>query len=75
MSAKLHVLDAEPQGEGIVKMLEEALERAYAGEISSAAIVNRDGTTQQMWSFLPSFGLMIGSAMRLVHKLNLEMDE
>ncbi len=77
MTAKLYSIDSEPEGDGIVSLLQEALEQAYAGELSSIAVVmvNKDGTTSQAHSFLPSFGLMLGSAHRLIHKLNIEMDE
>lgn len=75
--AKVHVIDAEPVGEGIVETLEDWLERAKAGEVSSVAIaiVNRDGSASTEWSDAPSQVLLIGAVSRLQWRLNQELDE
>ena len=59
----LSVIEAEPVGADVIDRLEELLEKARAGEISSvaAAVVYRDGSTGSCWSSAPSFGLLIGS--------------
>lgn len=71
MSTKLHAIDAEPAGSCIVEMLEDALQMAREGKLSSAglAVVYRDGSTGSSWSDAPSVGLLIGAAMRLQHRL------
>ena len=72
-----HVITAEPQGASIVERLEEVLEQARAGALSSIAIavVERDGSTGGAWSDAPSMPLLLGSVIRLAHRLNLRMDE
>lgn len=76
MSAQLHSIDAEPLGTGIVEMLEEVLVEAREGKLSSVALatVLRDGTTVSRWSYVPSYGLMLGAITRLAHRLNVRMD-
>lgn len=68
---KLHVLTAEPLGDGIIKLLEESLQQAREGKISSVAIamVDRDGCSESAWSYVPSYGLLIGAVARLQHRL------
>lgn len=65
--AKLKVIECEPIGESVVERLEEVLEKAYAGEISSVAIavVYRDGSTGSAWSRMPSVSTMIGAVARM----------
>lgn len=76
MTAQLIPIDAEPPGKGIVELLEEALAKARAGELSSAAVVMiyRDGAQGHLWSFAPSIGLLAGAVNRLSYKLNQELD-
>ncbi len=66
------VLDAEPPGIGIIELLQELTAQAKAGELSSiaVAIVFRDGSADQRWSFAPSGAAQIGSAAMLVHRLS-----
>jgi hypothetical protein len=75
--AKLIAIEPEPHGADTVKVLEEALELARNGELSSVAIamVHRDGCVQTKWSQMPSAGLLAGAVARLQHKLNLWIDE
>lgn len=75
--ADLRAIDAEPLAANIIEVLEEALNRARAGKLSSVglALVYRDGTIGAMWSDLPSRPAMLGSVSRLAHKLNIEADE
>lgn len=75
--AELTVLEPEPVGEGIVETLEEVLERAKAGEVSSVAIayVLRDGAVCSTWSAPPCFGTLLGAVHRLAHRMNLTKDE
>lgn len=75
--ADLVALDPEPVSQRLVQTIEEAVELASAGELSSVAIayVLRDGSVGCMWSDLPSRAAMMGSIARLNHKLNLEADE
>jgi hypothetical protein len=63
--ADVRVLDAEPCD--TVKKLEEALEKAKAGQLSSVAIavVYRDGTCGRSWSTAPNLSCIIGSIARL----------
>ena len=72
----LHLLYSEPLGTDVVERLEEVLEKARAGEISSVAIavVDRTGTTRHNYSGMPSLALMLGSISRLAHALNLKQD-
>jgi hypothetical protein len=63
----LKVIDAEPLGEDVIAKLEEVLETAKTGKISSLAIavVYRDGTVGRCWSTASSLSLLIGSIARL----------
>lgn len=67
LPADLRVIDAEPAGANTVAMLEDALEAARNGQLSSAAIavVYRDGTTGRAWSEAPSFSCLLGAVARL----------
>jgi hypothetical protein len=70
-NAELRVLDAEPPASDTVAKLEEALERARSGQLSSVAIavVYRDGTCGQCWSQAPSLSCLIGAVTRMQHAL------
>lgn len=61
------VLDAEPVGESVVKLLENIMLRAQKGELSSVAIavVERDGTADWDWSQAPNTSTLIGSVERM----------
>jgi hypothetical protein len=61
------VLDAEPVCADTITKLEEALEKARAGHLSSVAIavVYRDGTCGRSWSSAPNLSCLIGSIARL----------
>ena len=74
--AELRVLTAEPQGESIVTLLENLLEMARAGELSSLAVagVYRDGCVLAEWSDVLSLPILIGAAARLEHRLHLLAD-
>jgi len=56
-------LDPRPLGEDIVALLEEWLDHARAGKLSSIAIagVFRDGNTGRAWSELHSISAQIGA--------------
>lgn len=75
--ADLVPLPAEPLGESIVERLEEALERAREGKLSSVALalVYRSGEVSHSWSELPSRPLMLGAIARLAHKLQEDMSQ
>lgn len=77
MSAELCVITAEPLGDTVVSLLEDALERAKRGEISSAAfaMVDRDGCSEIGWSYAHSRVALVGSIQRLLHRYNLRIDE
>jgi hypothetical protein len=63
----LRVIDAEPPGKAVVKVLKDALARARKGEISSVAIavVERDGAANWQWSYAPNNSTLIGSIERM----------
>lgn len=63
----LHVLNAEPPGQAVVKVLQDALARARKGELSSVAValVERDGTSQWDWSMAPNISTLIGAVERM----------
>lgn len=73
----LRVIEAEPAGSEIIERLEEALEKARAGELSSIAIatVYRDGCVGKSWSSPPNASLLIGSIARLQAALIRTADE
>lgn len=74
--ADLHAIEPEPLAPGLVELVEQVRDLVAAGGVSSVAvaIVHRDGTMQALWTEAPSMGLLIGSATRLVHKLNMDLD-
>lgn len=67
MKGELRVINAEPLGESIIPLLEQALEQARAGELSSVALakVYRDGSGGHAYSHAPSAGLLIGTITRM----------
>lgn len=75
--SELHVLHAEPPAKDLVRVLEEALEMAREGKLSSVGLcaVYRDGTLGSAWSQAPSIGLLIASAARLQYRLQQTLDE
>jgi hypothetical protein len=75
--AKIRVLEAEPPGTDTVAKLEEALERAKKGELSSVAfaVVYRDGTCGHGWSKAPSLSCLIGAVARLQYSLTAWAEE
>ncbi|MDB5707868.1 MAG: hypothetical protein JWN66_4984 [Sphingomonas bacterium] len=77
MTNELRVITAEPPGEGVIDLLEAALERAKKREISSIALalVDRDGCCESGWSFAPSQTILVGAISRLLHRYNLRCDE
>lgn len=76
MSAELRAIDAEPLGESIIPLLEQALEQARNGELSSVALakVYRDGCGGHAYSHLPSAGLMVGTIARMQAIIMRDMD-
>lgn len=73
----LTVIDCEPVSPDVVATLGSLLERAHAGELSSIAVayVLRDGNIGREWSTPPSFGTLLGSVARLLHRMNIAKDE
>jgi hypothetical protein len=73
----LKVIEPEPCGADVVEKLEEALEKAKSGELSSVAIaiVYRDGCTGSSWSAPLSYSILIGAVARLQHRLIASGDE
>ena len=67
----LVALEAEPPAVGAIGLLEDLLEQVKQGMISSlaVAVVFRDGSGDQHWTFAPSTMALIGSADVLVHRL------
>ncbi len=57
----------EPAGEDVIARLEEALEAARAGKVSSIALalVYRDGNTGSGWSYVQNWSLLIGAVTRM----------
>lgn len=74
---ELRLITAEPLGDDIVQLFEDALELAKLGEISSGAvaIVYRDGSTRSAWSKPPSIALLMGCVGHLLWRLNKGLDE
>lgn len=70
-AANLHSIPLEPLGVDVVGKLEEVLDAAKRGEISSVAIacVYRDGMTGSTWSTVPTFSMLIGALRCLEHRL------
>jgi hypothetical protein len=76
MMPDIRVIDAEPVGPDVVAKLEQVLELAREGKLSSVAIatVERDGCVNRSWSSAPSISLLIGSVARLQAALILTAD-
>ena len=74
--AELHAIDCEPTGNGIEALLDEVRKRFDAGEISSLAVamVNRDGTSDYLNSFCPSYTAIIGSIERMKYRIIMEAE-
>lgn len=77
MSADLKVIHPEPVGEDVVKILEEALVEARAGNISMAAIamVARDGSSWTMRSKVHSFVSLLGAVELVKHRILKAFDD
>lgn len=73
---ELSAIDPENPAEDVVATLEQALELARKGQISSVAIamVRRDGVGHHIWSTMPMVLATIGSVERLLHALNRHVD-
>jgi hypothetical protein len=70
--SELVVLDSEPpSNESLVGMLEEALEQAKAGKLSSAALAKvwRDGTSGTAWSTPANISTLLGTVTRLQFRM------
>lgn len=69
--ADVRVLHAEPLSDNVISTLEEAIEQARKGELSSVAIavVYRSGVTSCSWSKAASVSLLIGAVARLQARL------
>lgn len=67
----LKVLDAEPVTASTVEKLEEVLELAKDGQLSSVAIacVYRDGSSDSFWSYAPSLSCLVGAIARMQHTI------
>ena len=63
----LHAIEPEPVAEGIIEVLEEVLESAKSGKVSSVAIavVLRDGAPDWAMSYLPCVSTMLGTIDRM----------
>ena len=77
MTAELRAIDAEPIGQSIIPLLEQALEQARNGELSAVSLakVYRDGCGGHAYSFLHSAGLMVGTIARMQYAIMKDMDE
>lgn len=75
--AELHSIEPHNGAEDVIAALGHALNIAHEENVSSVAIVfvNRDGSARHFWSTLPSTLMMLAAAERLIHKLNLYVDE
>lgn len=77
---EVRVLDSAPISDATVPLLEDMLERAKAGQLSSVAVavVYRDGSTGDAWSNPPSVATLIGAVTimqtRLVAVVNSKDD-
>lgn len=69
--AKLHVIDSAPPCEDTVRVLEEMLERAKVGDLSSVAVatVHRDGSVGSIWSEVHNLGCMAGAIARMQYRI------
>ena len=74
---KLSVIEAEPVSPDVIGLLEQALEMARGGQLSSVAIsyVFRDGSPGRGWSTAPSATLLLGSVTITQHMLAAYMSE
>lgn len=72
----LSVLEAEDPGRGVIERLEEALEQAREGKVSSVAIalVYRNGSTNTAWSHPPNMMLLAGAVHHLGWRLHAKLD-
>lgn len=75
--AELHAIEPESVSPDLIMTIEELLEKARAGELSSVAVayVYRDGTIGRGWSTPPCFGALLGAVSRLQHRMNVTKDE
>lgn len=71
MAGTLTRLEAEPPAVGAIELLQGLLKRVKKGEISSLAfaLVLRDGSGEQEWTFAPSPLALIGSVGCLENRL------
>lgn len=62
---------APPSGDDLIELLEETLEKARAGKLSSLAlaVVYRDGSTGDGWSNQPSMSAQLGAVTALQFRL------
>jgi hypothetical protein len=69
--AEIEVLDSEPVSAHVIETLQEALDEARSGSISSVAIacVRRDGCVGNAWSKAPRMSALIGSVARLQYAM------
>jgi hypothetical protein len=74
---ELAVIEPEGVSPDLIETIEQLLEKAKAGEISSVAVafVYRDGTIGRDWSTPPSFAALLGAVTRLAHRMNIVKDE
>jgi hypothetical protein len=72
----LRAIDAIEHTDDVVQKLEEALQLAFDGKLSSVAIslVYRDGAMGGICSRIPSYPSQMGSVARLMHRLNVSLD-
>lgn len=75
--AELRVIEPDDPAENVIAVLEEVLELARAGELSSVgiAMAYRDGRTGQRLSDTPFVGVLIASAGIMHHRLIAELIE
>lgn len=73
---KLRQIDSEPVSSTVVEYIEQVLEMAKKGELSSVAMayVFRDGATGTGFSAAPTRGTLIGAVSILHHKLVRSVD-
>jgi len=63
MATELRVIPSAPEGESVVDLLENTLERARAGEFSCLAVVyvDREGCSGSGWSRVTVLSSLIGA--------------
>lgn len=73
----LVALEAEPPAVGAIEKLQDLLKQVKRGEISSLAfaVVLRDGSGDQNWTYAPSPLALIGAVAMLQHRLLAEQLE